>query len=49
LLANPQAKSTAADILRDSLKFGGSLPLMAKKPPENQLLRNLIVVEDVLG
>ena len=49
LLANPQARSTAADILRDSLKFGGSLPLMAKKPPENQLLRNLIVVDDVLG
>ncbi|MEG4106255.1 glycoside hydrolase family 3 N-terminal domain-containing protein [Microcoleus sp. S13_C5] len=48
LLANPQARSTAADILRDSLKFGGSLPL-AKKPPENQLLRNLIIVDDVLG
>ena len=49
LLANPQARATAADILRDSLKFGGSLPLMAKKPPENQLLRNLIIVDDVLG
>ena len=49
LLANPQTRSTAADILRDSLKFGGSLPLMAKKPPENQLLRNLIIVDDVLG
>lgn len=49
LLANPQARSTAADILRDSLKFGGPLPLMAKKPPENQLLRNLIIVDDVLG
>jgi len=49
LLANPQARSTAADILRDSLKFGGSLPLMAKKPRENQLLRNLIIVDDVLG
>ncbi|MEG5038407.1 MULTISPECIES: glycoside hydrolase family 3 N-terminal domain-containing protein [unclassified Microcoleus] len=49
LLANPQARSTAADILRDSLKFGGSLPLVAKKPSENQLLRNLIVVDDVLG
>ena len=49
LLANPQARSTAADILRDSLKFGGSLPLMAKKPPKNQLLRNLIIVDDVLG
>ncbi|MEG4230734.1 glycoside hydrolase family 3 N-terminal domain-containing protein [Microcoleus sp. Pol11C3] len=49
LLANPKARSTAADILRDSLKFGGSLPLMAKKNPENQLLRNLIIVDDVLG
>jgi beta-glucosidase len=49
LLANPQARSTAADILRDSLKFGGSLPLIAKKPPENQLLRNLIIVDRVLG
>ncbi|MEG4290718.1 glycoside hydrolase family 3 N-terminal domain-containing protein [Microcoleus sp. C2C3] len=49
LLANPQARSTAADILRDSLKFGGSLPLIAKKPAENQLLRNLIIVDDVLG
>ncbi|MBW3586716.1 MAG: beta-glucosidase [Cyanobacteria bacterium 0813] len=49
LLANPQARSTVADILRDSLKFGGSLPLVAKKPSENQLLRNLIIVDDVLG
>ncbi|MEG4396293.1 glycoside hydrolase family 3 N-terminal domain-containing protein [Microcoleus sp. BROC3] len=49
LLANPQARATAADILRDSLKFGGNLPLQVSKPPENQLLRNLIVVDDVLG
>ncbi|MEG4028439.1 MULTISPECIES: glycoside hydrolase family 3 N-terminal domain-containing protein [unclassified Microcoleus] len=49
LLANPQARATAADILRDSLKFGGNLPLQVGKPPENQLLRNLIVVDDVLG
>ncbi|MEG4326122.1 beta-glucosidase, partial [Microcoleus sp. herbarium5] len=49
LLANPQARATAADILRDSLKFGGNLPLQVAKPPENQLLRNLIVVDDVLG
>ncbi|MEG4210744.1 glycoside hydrolase family 3 N-terminal domain-containing protein [Microcoleus sp. S13_B4] len=49
LLANPQARATAADILRDSLKFGGNLPLQVPKPPENQLLRNLIVVDDVLG
>ncbi len=25
------------------------MPLVAKKPPQNQLLRNLIVVDDVLG
>ncbi|UNU27154.1 glycoside hydrolase family 3 protein [Microcoleus vaginatus] len=49
LLANPQARATAADILRDSLKFGGNLPLQVPKPPENQVLRNLIVVDDVLG
>ncbi|MCY7381457.1 MAG: beta-glucosidase [Microcoleus sp. CAN_BIN18] len=49
LLANPEARATAVDILRDSLKFGGNLPLVAKKPPENQFLRNLIVVDDVLG
>ena len=49
LLATPQARATAADILRDSLKFGGNLPLQVPKPAENQLLRNLIVVDDVLG
>ncbi|MEG4215613.1 glycoside hydrolase family 3 N-terminal domain-containing protein [Microcoleus sp. Pol14C6] len=49
LLANPQARATAADILRDSLKFGGNLPLQVAQPPENGLLRNLIVVDDVLG
>ncbi|MEG4959613.1 MULTISPECIES: glycoside hydrolase family 3 N-terminal domain-containing protein [unclassified Microcoleus] len=49
LLANPDSRATAADILRDSLKFGGNLPLQMSKSPENQLLRNLIVVDDVLG
>ncbi|MEG3918340.1 glycoside hydrolase family 3 N-terminal domain-containing protein [Microcoleus sp. T3_A4] len=49
LLATPDARATAADILRDSLKFGGNLPLQVAKPPGNQLLRNLIVVDDVLG
>ena len=49
LLANPEARATAADILRDSLKFGGSLPLVPKKLSKNQVLRNLIVVDDVLG
>jgi beta-glucosidase len=49
LLANPKARATAADILRDSLKLGGSLPLVPKKLSDNQVLRNLIVVDDVLG
>ncbi|MEG3897097.1 MULTISPECIES: glycoside hydrolase family 3 N-terminal domain-containing protein [unclassified Microcoleus] len=49
LLANPEARATAAGILRDSLKFGGSLPLVPKKPSQKQFLRNLIVVDDVLG
>ncbi|MEG4317386.1 MULTISPECIES: glycoside hydrolase family 3 N-terminal domain-containing protein [unclassified Microcoleus] len=49
LLATTEARATAADILRDSLKFGGNLPLVAPQPSENQLLRNLIVVDDVLG
>ncbi|MCC3596398.1 MULTISPECIES: glycoside hydrolase family 3 N-terminal domain-containing protein [unclassified Microcoleus] len=49
LLATAEARATAADILRDSLKFGGALPLVAKKPSEKQILRNLIVVDDVLG
>ena len=49
LLANPEARATAAEILRDSLKFGGSLPLVPKKLSQNQVLRNLIVVDDVLG
>ncbi|MBE9183422.1 beta-glucosidase [Microcoleus sp. LEGE 07076] len=49
LLANPQARATAVDILRDSLKFGPNLPLVPKKTSENQFLRNLIVVDDVLN
>ncbi len=49
LLATAEARATAADILRDSLKFGGALPLVAKKTSEKQILRNLIVVDDVLG
>jgi beta-glucosidase len=48
-ISTPEASTIAADILRDSLKFGGNLPLQAKQPPEKQLLRNLIVVDDVLG
>ncbi|MEG3859052.1 glycoside hydrolase family 3 N-terminal domain-containing protein [Microcoleus sp. herbarium12] len=49
LLATTEARATAAEILRDSLKFGGKLPLATKKSPDKELLRNLIVVDDVLG
>jgi beta-glucosidase len=49
LLATAEAMTTATDILRDSLKFGGELPLQAKKLDQKQVLRNLIVVDDVLG
>ena len=47
VLSTPEVRTTAANILRDSLKFGGNLPL--PQPQKNQLLRNLIVVDDVLG
>jgi beta-glucosidase len=48
-LATAETMTTATDILRDSLKFGGELPLRAKKLDQKQVLRNLIVVDDVLG
>ncbi len=47
VLSTSEAMKTAANILQDSLKFGGNLPL--PQPQKNQLLRNLIVVDDVLG
>jgi beta-glucosidase len=47
VLSTPEARTITANILRDSLKFGGNLPL--PQPQKNQLLRNLIVVDDVLG
>ncbi|MGL5065005.1 MAG: glycoside hydrolase family 3 N-terminal domain-containing protein, partial [Microcoleus sp.] len=49
LLATPEARGAAADILRSSLKLGGNLPLRAKPESKQQFLRNLIVVDDVLG
>ena len=48
VLSTPEVRTTAANILRDSLKFGGNLPLKVPKSGK-QLLRNLIVVDDVLG
>ncbi len=47
VISTPEARTITADILRNSLKFGGNLPL--PQPQKNQLLRNLIVVDDVLG
>ena len=47
-ISTSEARATAADILRDSLKFGGNLPLKVPNSG-NQVLRNLIVVDDVLG
>jgi beta-glucosidase len=49
VLAAPEAKGTAASILRSSLKFGGNLPLRAQQQSDKQLLRNSIVVDNVLG
>lgn len=47
-IATPAAADTAASILRDSMKFGGALPL----PPARQsagALRNLIVLDDLFN
>ncbi|MEZ2230931.1 glycoside hydrolase family 3 N-terminal domain-containing protein [Microcoleus sp.] len=49
LLATPAATTIAANILRNSLKFGGNLPLAVSPTQKNQPLRNLIVVDDVLA
>lgn len=47
-LAEPTALYMVAHILQDSQKFGGSLPL-SLEPQDSQKLRNLIVVDDILG
>ena len=47
-ISSSEARTIAADILRDSLKFGGNLPLKVQNSGK-QILRNLIVVDDVLG
>ena len=47
-IATPAVTDTAASILRDSMKFGGALPL----PPARQsagALRNLIVLDDLFN
>ena len=45
-LATPEAKKTVASIVQASLQTGGNLPLA---PTQNQDVRNLIVVDDVLN
>ncbi len=48
-VAQPAAFTTANNILRDSLKIGGSLPLAPQPTNSNRQLRNLILVDDVLA
>jgi beta-glucosidase len=43
-LATPAAENGVAEILRESLRFGGSLPL--PRPTEATVCRNLIVIDD---
>jgi beta-glucosidase len=44
-IAQPEAKTTVAAIIRDSLKYGGKLPLTTSQTEKQ---RNLIVVDDLL-
>jgi beta-glucosidase len=48
-LAQPNALTTVANILQDSQQVGGSLPLSLEPHDHVRRLRNLIVVDDVLG
>ncbi len=48
-LTQPDALQTAADILRDSMRVGGNLPLQLDSPPDEDGYRNLIIVDDLLG
>lgn len=48
-LAQPSALTTVANILQDSQQVGGSLPLSLEPHDHVRRLRNLIVVDDVLG
>lgn len=45
----PSSLTVAANILRDSLKVGGSVPLRVEAPKTGESLRNLVIVDDVLG
>lgn len=48
-LAQPAAMQTVSDILRDSLRFGGSLPLRSTPLQNNCRGHNLIIVDDILS
>ena len=48
-VAQPAAFTTTNNILRDSLKIGGSLPLAPQPTNSNRQLRNLILVDDALA
>lgn len=49
-LAQPSALTTVANILQDSLQFGGAAPLsLESHNHNNRKLRNLIVVDDALA
>lgn len=48
-VAQPAAFTTAKNILRDSLKIGGSLPLAPQPTHSDRHLRNLILVDDALA
>jgi beta-glucosidase len=48
-LAEPKALNTVANILLDSQQVGGALPLSLKPDDGVRRLRNLIVVDDLLG
>ncbi len=48
-LAQPSAFTTVANILQDSQKVGGSIPLPPEPPNTNRKFYNLIVVDDALN
>lgn len=48
-LEQPEARNVAAEILRHSLRCGGSLPFVPKVTAAGGQLRNLILVDDLLN
>ncbi|OCQ94693.1 beta-glucosidase [Oscillatoriales cyanobacterium USR001] len=45
----PSSLDVSATILRNSLLVGGALPLQVENPQNGEFLRNLIIVDDILG